>query len=29
MIEHAADETLTETPPWLQARAEALATAAR
>jgi aminopeptidase len=24
MIEHAADETLTETPPWLQARAEAL-----
>jgi aminopeptidase len=24
MIEHAADETLTETPPWLQARADAL-----
>ena len=24
MIEHAADETLTESPPWLQARAEAL-----
>ena len=24
MIEHAADETLSESPPWLQARAEAL-----
>jgi len=24
MIEHAADETLTESPPWVQARAEAL-----